>query len=161
MGTLAIISANLSGILIAFYEQKLAFQTSKVEERRHLAFGRRWEGPAGRGTCVGAFFGPVYAFSPSDTNNSGRFQLQSLCARLHQRERSRSPAGITDRVSGVPEDGSHITTLERQLSVLNSKHHRESPPKMFQRNPNRPARIHKALLPPFLIIPFFLLCEAG
>lgn len=38
-------------------------------------------------------------------------------------------------------------------SELNSKRRRESPPKMFQRNPNTPARIHKTLLSPSL--PFF------
>lgn len=36
---------------------------------------------------VGAFIGPVSAFSPSDINHS-----------VHQRERSRSPTGITDAV---------------------------------------------------------------
>lgn len=40
-------------------------------------------------------------------------------------------------------------------SLLNSKRRRDSPPKIFQWNPNTPARIHKTLLPPSLIIPFF------
>lgn len=40
LAMLIIITASLSGILIALYEQKLAFQTSEMDGIWHLAFGR-------------------------------------------------------------------------------------------------------------------------
>lgn len=109
--------------------------------------------------CVGAFIGPVSAFSASDTNNSGRFQLHKLCETPSEGAQSWITDAACRRCRGRPGRTAYHHFGEAAInssSALNSKRRREPPPKIFQRSPNPPAHIHKSQLPPSLPhYPFF------
>lgn len=140
-----------------------------MEDIGHLAFGRWWEGPTGRGTCCGhvvrvcgGVFWPSLRFltfrhkqlweisTPQAVGDSIRGSAAALLPGLPM-QRVRRSRGRAGRITYHDFGEAAINSS----SLLNSKRRRDSPPKIFQRNPNTPARIHKTLLPPSLIIPFF------
>lgn len=107
----------------------------------------------------------VSVVSPSDRNDSGRFSLQTVQG-LHESAATVLLGSPTQRVRRSRRQAGRIAYYDfseaaiNSSSVLNNKCRRESPAQIFQRIPNT-ARIHKNLFPPSLIIPFFLLREAG